>query len=52
MRCRVWELVDELRGQRPCNHLAPQQEDKLGVVLAFVGIPCEFGENCAYPGLG
>jgi len=47
---RVQHLVDELRGDR--YRLPPQQERSAGVVLAFLGWSCEFGEDCAYPGLG
>ena len=57
---RVVDLVCELRGERPRNpfpegprvHLSPQQETRGGIVLAFLGVPCEFGDDCAYPGLG
>jgi hypothetical protein len=47
---RVRDLIEELRGDR--SHPAPQQETALGVVLAFLGWPCEFHGDCAYPGLG
>ena len=33
-------------------HPRPQQESALGVVRAFFGVSCEFGADCAYPGLG
>ncbi len=57
---RVVGLVRELRGERPCNpypagpriHPSSQQETRWGIVLRFLGVPCEFGEDCAYPGLG
>jgi hypothetical protein len=47
---RVVDLVRELAGVR--WHPRPQQESACGVVRAFLGTPCEFGEDCAYPGLG
>jgi hypothetical protein len=47
---RIRDLVRELRGDR--RHPAPQQETGWGIVQAFVGVPCFFGEDCAYPGLG
>lgn len=49
---RALGLVDELRGERPRLHPSPQQESFCGVVLRFFGMPCEFGRDCAYPGLG
>jgi hypothetical protein len=55
---RALDLVDELRGHRPRypsgarEHSAPQQEGARGIVLAFLGVPCEFGRDCGYPGLG
>ncbi len=63
---RVRDLVDELRGHRPRSpldgreHSTPQQEGARGVVLAFLGVRCEFDDadgpdvygGCAYPGLG
>ena len=53
---RVVHLIDELRGHRPRfegrGHPAPQQEGAGGVLLAFLGVRCEFGDDCAYPGLG
>ena len=47
---RVVDLVLELAGV--CWHPRPQQESTGGIVRAFLGVPCEFGEDCAYPGLG
>lgn len=57
---RVVDLVYELRGDRPRNpffdgpriHPSPQQETRVGIALAFLGVSCEFGDDCAYPGLG
>lgn len=49
-RRTVWQLARELAGVR--WHPRPQQESAWGVVRAFLGVPCEFGEDCAYPGLG
>jgi hypothetical protein len=55
---RVVGVVDELRGHRPRSpldgreHPAPQQDSARGIVRAFLGVPCEFGRDCAYPGLG
>ena len=49
---RVIGLVDELRGVRPSSSLTPQQEDAHGIVLAFLGVPCEFGRGCSYSDLG
>jgi hypothetical protein len=51
----VLDLVDELRGDRARFHPAPQQETRWGIVLRFLGWPCEFATpdaGCAYPGLG
>jgi hypothetical protein len=48
---RLVGLVEELRGQEEW-HPRPQQESRFGVILAFLGWPCEFKEDCAYPGLG
>jgi hypothetical protein len=47
---RIRDLLRELRGDR--RHPAPQQETRCGIVHAFLGFPCEFGEGCAYPDLG
>ena len=47
---RVVNLSRELSGVH--WHPCPQQESAWGVVRAFLGVPCEFGEDCAYPGLG
>jgi hypothetical protein len=47
---RVVDLARELAGVP--WHPRPQQETTVGIVLAFLGIPCEFGRDCAYPGLG
>ena len=49
---RVVGLVRELRGERASFHPASQQETRWGIVRAFLGVPCEFGSDCAYPGLG
>lgn len=49
---RLRGLVQELRGDRASFHPAPQQETCWGIVGAFLGVPCEFGQDCAYPGLG
>ena len=59
---RVVDLVSELRGLRPASpttgrrHPSPQQESRWGIVLRFLGWPCdcetaEVG-GCVYPGLG
>ena len=50
MITRIVDLARELAGVR--WHPRPQQESRLGVVRAFFGSPCEFGADCAYPGLG
>lgn len=47
---RICALARELTGSR--WHPRPQQEVPRGVVRAFLGTPCEFGEDCAYPELG
>lgn len=47
---RVRGLVDELAGTP--FHPREQQESGVGIVLRFLGWPCEFGGDCAYPGLG
>jgi len=47
---RAVDLVRELAGVR--LRMPPQQESACGVVRAFFGVPCEFGADCAYPGLG
>jgi hypothetical protein len=47
---RVVDLARELAGVP--WHPRPQQESAVGIVLAFLGMPCEFGRDCAYPGLG
>lgn len=60
MIARVVGLTRQLRGERPRNpfpegprlHPSPQQDTRWEIVLAFLGWPCEFGEDCAYPGLG
>ena len=49
---RITGLVQELRGDRALSHLPPQQDTRRGIVLRFLGVPCEFGPDCAYPGLG
>jgi hypothetical protein len=57
---RIVGLARELRGERPRNpfpegprvHPSPQQEARRGIILVFLGWPCEFGGDCAYPGLG
>lgn len=46
---RIVDLVRELAGVR--WHPRPQQESARGIVRAFLGAPCEFGEDCAYPRL-
>jgi hypothetical protein len=47
---RMVDLVRELRRDR--RYPAPQQEGSWGTVRAFFGVPCAFGDDCAYPGLG
>ena len=47
---RVIDLAHELAGTH--WHNRPQQASRWGVVRAFLGIPCEFGSDCAYPGIG
>jgi hypothetical protein len=47
---RIVGLVEELRGVR--RQMPVQQESMRGIVCSFLGTPCEFGEDCAYPGLG
>ena len=47
---RLVDLVRELASVR--WHPLPQQEGAAGIVCAFIGVPCEFGRDCAYPGLG
>ena len=55
---RLIGLVDELQGHRPRSpwndreHPAPQQEGACGILFRFIGRRCEFGRDCAYPGLG
>lgn len=62
MIARVVGLVDELRGLRPAipatdrRHTSTQQETRCGIVLRFLGWPCECETvevgGCVYPGLG
>jgi hypothetical protein len=47
---RAFDFARELAGKR--RYAAPQQESCWGIVRAFLGVPCEFGRDCAYPGLG
>ena len=47
---RAVDLVRELAGVR--WHSRPQQERRLGILRAFLGAACEFGDDCAWPGLG
>ncbi len=49
---RLIGLVQELRGDRASFHPSPQQETRAGIMLRFFGWSCEFGRDCAYPGLG
>jgi hypothetical protein len=59
---RVVDLVSELQGLRPAipttgrRHLSSQQETRWGIVLRFLGWPCECETpevgGCVYPGLG
>jgi hypothetical protein len=49
---RIAALVQELRGDRARFHPSSQQESRAGIVLRFLGWPCEFGRDCAYQGLG
>lgn len=44
--------TDSVGGLARMLILPPQQETWLGVLRAFLGTPCEFGDDCAYPGLG
>jgi hypothetical protein len=54
MICRVIALVDELTGKP--FHPRVQQESAGGIVLRFLGWPCECETaeigGCTYPGLG
>lgn len=50
MIARVKGLVQELTCVR--WHPRSQQDTTWGIVCAFLGAPCEFGNDCAYPGLG
>jgi len=50
MCTRAVDLSRELVGVR--WHPRPQQETSWGIVCAFLGVPCEFGRDCTYPGLG
>ena len=62
MICRIVGLVEELRGLRPASpetghrHTSAQQETGRGIVLRFLGWPCECETpevgGCVYPGLG
>lgn len=47
---RTRGLVEELSGKP--FHPRDQQESTWGIMLRFLGRPCEFGDDCAYPGLG
>jgi hypothetical protein len=59
---RVVDLVEELRGLRPASpatgqrHTSVQQETSRGIMLRFLGWPCECETpevgGCVYPGLG
>ena len=59
---RIVGLVEELRGFRPASpetgrlHTSAQQETGRGIVLRFLGWPCECETpevgGCVYPGLG
>ena len=59
---RIVGLVEELRGLRPAipktdrRHTSAQQETGRGIVLRFLGWPCECETpevgGCVYPGLG
>ena len=49
---RIAGLAQELRGDRASFHPSSQQETRGGIVLRFLGWPCEFGPDCAYQGLG
>lgn len=53
---RVMGLVQELRGNRASFHPSSQQETRGGIVLRFLGWPCEFqtaeAGGCGYEGLG
>ena len=42
----------ELWFSRVKDHGRYQQQTLLEQVLALFGWPCEFGEDCAWPGLG
>ena len=53
---RAIGLVQELRGDRARFHPSSQQETRWGIVLRFLGWPCECETDevggCVYPGLG
>jgi len=53
---RLAGLVQELRGVRASFHPSAQQETRRGIVLRFLGWPCECETaeigGCVYPGLG
>lgn len=53
---RVAGLVQELHGERARFHPSSQQETRWGLVLRFLGWPCEFATEeyggCSYEGLG
>lgn len=53
---RIVGLVQELRGDRALFHPSAQQETHGGIVLRFLGWPCECETaeigGCVYPGLG
>lgn len=56
MSMRILDLVRELRGDRASFHPSTQQETRWGIVLRFLGWPCECETpevgGCVYPGLG
>lgn len=53
---RIAGLVQELRGDRASFHPSSQQETRGGIMLRFLGWPCECETaeigGCVYPGLG
>ena len=49
---RVEVPAKELWFSRVRGHARIQQQTKFEQVLALFGWPCEFGKNCAWPGLG